>query len=122
MCIENEEVKLGNEGEEHNISKVGTDGSASIDFPRLPKPNSTLGNEVKDKGLRGGAEGDIPRLRQGLENSLSLSPSPAMSCPMHQERPTDEKVDKILREADGDMQINYEVFVTKFRKENKQFD
>ena len=70
MCIENEEAKLGNEGEENNIGKVGTDGSASIDFPRLPKPNSTLGNEVKDKGLRGGAEGDIPRLRQGLENSF----------------------------------------------------
>jgi hypothetical protein len=49
---------------------VDTDGNTNIDFPWLPEAHSTLDDYIKDKELRWGAEGDVPHLRQGLENNF----------------------------------------------------
>ncbi|BAT14148.1 Os11g0506400 [Oryza sativa Japonica Group] len=48
-----------------------------------------------------------------------LTPSPVMSCPMHEERLTNEEVDKMIHQIDGGKRINYKVFVSKFITKNK---
>ena len=70
MRTKNEGAKFGKEGEEYNLSEVDTDGNTNIDFPWLPEAHSTLDDYIKDKELRWGAEGDVPHLRQGLENNF----------------------------------------------------
>uniref|UniRef100_A0A0D3HCM5 Uncharacterized protein n=1 Tax=Oryza barthii TaxID=65489 RepID=A0A0D3HCM5_9ORYZ len=41
----------------------------------------------------------------------SLTPSPATSCALHQERLTNEEVDEMIHEIDGGRWINYKEFV-----------
>ncbi|BAT12311.1 Os11g0105901 [Oryza sativa Japonica Group] len=44
----------------------------------------------------------------------SLTPSSVTSCPMYQERLTNEEVDEMIHETDGSKRINYKEFVCKF--------
>nr|ABB46783.1 hypothetical protein LOC_Os10g06790 [Oryza sativa Japonica Group] len=78
------------------------------------KTQGYIRDDVKFRGegqlLRGGEEGDVPRLRQGLENGFISNASPAMLCPMHQERLTNKEVDEMIHETGGGRWINYKEF------------